>query len=57
MASIIYLVMTFTVTRILRLIEKKMDGPANYIMAGNQMQVERPEDIVRKVQNKDRTKY
>ncbi|SDY45527.1 amino acid ABC transporter membrane protein, PAAT family [Proteiniborus ethanoligenes] len=56
-ASIIYLVMTFTVTRILRLIEKKMDGPANYIMAGNQMQVERPEDIVRKVQNKDRTKY
>lgn len=49
-ASIIYLVMTFTVTRILRFIEKKMDGPADYIMAGNQMQVERPEDIVRKKQ-------
>lgn len=47
-ASIIYLVMTFTVTRILRFIERKMDGPADYIMAGNQMQVERPEDIVRK---------
>lgn len=38
-ASIIYLVMTFTVTRVLRFIERKMDGPADYIMAGNQMQV------------------
>ena len=38
-ASVIYLVMTFTVTRILRYIEKKMDGPDTYIMAGNQMQV------------------
>ncbi len=50
-ASFIYLVMTFTVTRILRFIERKMDGPADYIMAGNQMQVERPEDIVRKKQS------
>ena len=38
-ASVIYFVMTFTVTRILRLIEKKLDGPSNYIMSGNQMQV------------------
>lgn len=55
-ASIIYLVMTITITRILRSLERRMDGPANFIMAGNQMQVERPEDIVRKKQNKD-TKY
>jgi putative lysine transport system permease protein len=48
--SIIYLIMTITITRILRSIERRMDGPANFIMAGNQMQVERPEDIVRKKQ-------
>ena len=39
---ILYFVMTFTITRILRYIEVKLDGPDNYmIMAGNQMQVER----------------
>ena len=38
-ACILYFIMTFTVTRILRAIEKKLDGPDNYIMAGNQMQV------------------
>lgn len=38
-ACILYFVMTFTVTRILRAIERKLDGPDNYIMAGNQMQV------------------
>ena len=32
--------MTFTVTRILRYIERKLDGPDNYMMDGNQMQVE-----------------
>ncbi|MGL5353040.1 MAG: amino acid ABC transporter permease, partial [Clostridium sp.] len=31
--------MTFTVTRILRYIEKRIDGPENYSMGGNQMQV------------------
>ncbi len=45
---IIYFIMTFTVTRILRSIERKLDGPDNYIMAGNQMQVQRPEDAVKK---------
>ena len=45
---IIYFIMTFTVTRILRAIEKKLDGPENYIMAGNQMQVETPEEIAKK---------
>ncbi|ABW18282.1 amino acid ABC transporter permease [Alkaliphilus oremlandii] len=38
--SVIYLTMTIVITRILRYIERRMDGPANYIMAGNQMQVE-----------------
>lgn len=45
---IIYFIMTFTVTRILRNIEKKLEGPKNYNIIGNQMQVERPEDILRK---------
>lgn len=45
-ASIMYLVMTYTVTRILRYIEKKLDGPENYSIPGNQMQVESPEDAV-----------
>ena len=42
-ACILYFIMTFTVTRILRYIEKKLDGPDNYILLGNQMQVETPE--------------
>lgn len=49
-ASAIYLVMTFTVTRILRFIERKMDGPENYIIYANQMQVETPEDALRREQ-------
>ena len=44
-ACILYFIMTFTVTRILRYLEKKIDGPENYIIAGNQMQVARPEDM------------
>lgn len=46
--SAIYLVMTFTVTRILRYVERKMDGPEHYILYANQMQVQTPEDILRK---------
>ncbi|MUV36709.1 Arginine transport system permease protein ArtQ [Lentibacillus sp. JNUCC-1] len=42
-ACAIYFVMTFAVTRLLRLIEKKLDGPDNYNMAGNQMQVNTPQ--------------
>ena len=38
-AALIYLVMTFTVTRILRFIERKMDGKEHYDVSGNQMQV------------------
>jgi len=41
---VIYFVMTFTVTRVLRAIEKKIDGEEGYIMAGNQMQVQSPTD-------------
>ncbi len=49
-ACIMYLVMTLIVTRILRLIERKMEGPENFVVIpGNQMQVERPEDHVKKL--------
>ncbi|MEG6617336.1 amino acid ABC transporter permease [Peptococcaceae bacterium 1198_IL3148] len=54
-ACIIYFIMTFTVTRILRYIERRLDGPDDYIMV-NQMQVERPEDAVRK-KNRDGNRY
>ncbi len=48
---IIYLIMTLTVTKILRGVEHKMDGPDSYnIIPGNQMQVAKPEDTVRKRQ-------
>ncbi len=51
-ASVLYLIMTLTVTRILRLIERKMEGPENFIVIpGNQMQVERPEDALRHKQH------
>lgn len=34
--SVIYFIMTFTVTRILRYIEKRLDGPDNFIIHGSQ---------------------
>lgn len=46
-ACILYFIMTFTITRILRYLEKKLDGPDNYIIAGNQMQVAKVEDIAK----------
>ncbi|MGN1093739.1 MAG: amino acid ABC transporter permease [Candidatus Neoclostridium sp.] len=36
LVAAIYFVLTFTVTRILRLIEKKMDGKENYVVLGSQ---------------------
>jgi putative lysine transport system permease protein len=45
-ACILYFVMTFTVTRILRFIERKLDGPDNYNMMANQMQVEKIPDKI-----------
>jgi putative lysine transport system permease protein len=39
-ACIIYLIMTLIVTRILRLLERRLDGPENFtVIPGNQMQV------------------
>jgi putative lysine transport system permease protein len=55
-ACILYFIMTFTVTRILRYIERKLDGPDSYIMSGNQMQVETPEDLLRKAKNNNGNK-
>lgn len=37
--SVIYLVLTFSITRILRMLEKRMDGKSNYIPYANQDQV------------------
>lgn len=34
--GIIYLVLTFTVTRLLRLVERRMDGPDTYVIHGSQ---------------------
>lgn len=50
-ACALYLIMTFTITRILRYIERKLDGSDNYIMYANQMQVETPEDMLRRTKN------
>jgi len=48
-ACIIYLIMTLTVTRLLRWLEKKIDGPEHFnVIPGNQMQVARPEDLAKK---------
>lgn len=44
-ACVIYFIMTFTVTRILRYLERRMDGPESYTL--NQMQVATPEDMLR----------
>ncbi|WP_439425317.1 ABC transporter substrate-binding protein/permease [Oenococcus alcoholitolerans] len=40
--SLIYLVLTFTITRIFRLIERKMNGPKNYDLMTNEFQVDTP---------------
>lgn len=41
--SVIYFIMTFTVTRILRLIERKLDGPSNYVMLSGDKTVKKSE--------------
>ncbi len=50
-ACVLNFIMTFTVTRILRAIEKKLDGADNYIMMGNQMQVEKAESMLNRTKN------
>lgn len=47
-ACVIYFIMTFTVTRILRAIEKRLDGPENYVVIQNQMQVQAVENAVQR---------
>ena len=42
--SIIYFVLTYTVTLILRAFERKLDGPDSYTVVGNPMQAEAVED-------------
>ncbi|KRN24454.1 ABC-type amino acid transport signal transduction system [Lacticaseibacillus camelliae DSM 22697 = JCM 13995] len=38
----IYLLLTFTISRLFRLVEKRMDGPKDYDLMTNQMQVDTP---------------
>lgn len=52
-ACILYFIMTFSVTRVLRFIERKLDGPENYIMYANQMQVETPEYMANITKSKE----
>jgi len=52
-ACMIYFIMTFTVTRILRYIEHRIEGPEDYIMYANQMQVETPEDALARIKHMD----
>lgn len=44
MISAIYLVLTFTITRIFNLIEKHLEGKENYNLMANQVQVGSPKD-------------
>lgn len=44
-ACVMYFGMTFTVTRILRYFERRLEGPESYTL--NQMQVATPEDLMR----------
>ena len=48
-AAVIYFVLTFTVTRLLRLLEKKMDGGKNYTICGSQS----ASDAVIKIEEKE----
>ena len=36
MVCVLYFIMTFTITRLLRLAEKKLDGQENYTIFGSQ---------------------
>jgi putative lysine transport system permease protein len=49
-ACVLYFVMTFTITLLLRKLERKMAGPSNYSMIGGlPMQVVTPEDTEHKI--------
>ena len=53
--AVIYLILTLTVSRILRWLEKKMDGPDNYIIHGSQSD-SRAEIVVSVENEKEATK-
>ena len=42
--SMIYLILTFSITRIFNFIERKLEGPKNYNLMANQLQVEDPKE-------------
>ncbi|MBQ7373205.1 MAG: amino acid ABC transporter permease [Clostridia bacterium] len=48
--ALIYLILTFTITRILRLLEKKMEGGSSYMICGSQSD---PDAQIRVVKEKD----
>ncbi|MBR4039166.1 MAG: amino acid ABC transporter permease [Clostridia bacterium] len=50
--AVIYLVLTVTVSRVLRFVEKKMDGPDNYVICGSQSD-SRSEIVVSKEQEQE----
>ena len=50
--AVIYLVLTVTVSRVLRFVEKKMDGPDNYVICGSQSD-SRSEIVVSKQQEEE----
>lgn len=54
-ASLIYFVMTFAITRLLRALERKMEGPDNYVMMGaGQDQLTTPESLLLKAKREER---
>ena len=40
----IYLILTFSITRVFNFIERKLEGPKNYNLMANQLQVEDPKE-------------
>jgi putative lysine transport system permease protein len=56
-SSIFYFVMTFTVTRILRFIEIKIDGPENYTINVEEMSVEKSEELLPRMKDADVGQY
>ena len=42
--SVIYLILTFSITRIFNLIERKLEGPKNYNLMANQLQLKDPKE-------------
>ncbi|HHV37864.1 MAG TPA: amino acid ABC transporter permease [Tepidimicrobium sp.] len=56
-ACVLYFIMTFTITRILRYFERRLEGAESYTLYANQMQVETPEDMARKREYGDLKQY